>query len=161
MKNRAFTFTTPLKLRETHRCDVMMIPKQRVLFICIHNSIRSQIAEGYMNARLGDRFEALSAGMEKTRVHPMAIEVMEDLGIDISGQQSKALDEFLGESFDIMVTVCDPAQGSCPFYPGATRLIHKSFPDPSQYTGSTDKVREEFRRVRDEIIHWIEREFHP
>lgn len=114
-----------------------------------------------MNARLGDRFQAFSAGMVKVRVHPLAIEVMEDLGIDMSGQQSKTLDEFSGESFDIVVTVCDPTQGYCPFFPGATRLIHKSFPDPSHYTGSPEEVREEFRRVRDEIIHWIEREFNP
>jgi len=84
-----------------------MDSKQRVLFICTHNSARSQMAEGYMNARFGDRFEAFSAGTETTRVHPLAIEVMAEIGIDISGQRSKALEEFPGQPFDTVVTVCE------------------------------------------------------
>lgn len=112
-----------------------------------------------MNARLGDRFEAFSAGTETTRVHPLAIEVMGEIGIDISGQRSKALDEFLGQSFDTVVTVCDSNKGSCPFFPGAGRRIHRSFPDPARANGPGEEMRDEFRRVRDEITRWIEGEF--
>lgn len=117
------------------------------------------MAEGYMNARFGDRFEAFSAGTETTRVHPLAIEVMAEIGIDISGQRSKALDEFLGQPFDTVVTVCDSKKGSCPFFPGAERMIHRSFPDPTRANGPGEERRDEFRRVRDEITRWIEGEF--
>ena len=133
--------------------------KKKVLFICTHNSARSQMAEGYMNAKYSDRYEAFSAGTEKTRVHPMAIAVMKDIGIDISGHRSKILDEFFGKGIEAVVTVCDSAQGACPFFPGAKKVIHQSFPDPSGFTGSDEEVRAGFRQVRDEIIRWIDATF--
>jgi arsenate reductase (thioredoxin) len=130
--------------------------KKKVLFICTHNSARSQMAEGYMNAKYGDRFEAFSAGTEATRVHPMAIEVMNEIGIDISGHRSKLLDEFFENGIETVVTVCDSAKGACPFFPGARNVIHQSFSDPSTFTGSDDEVRDGFRYVRDEITRWID-----
>lgn len=130
--------------------------KKQILFICTHNSARSQIAEGYMNAKCGDRFEAFSAGTEATRVHPMAIAVMQEIGIDISGHRSKLIDEFFGKGIGTVVTVCDSAQGACPFFPGAQEVIHQSFPDPSSFKGSDEEVRAGFRTVRDEIIRWID-----
>ena len=133
--------------------------KKNVLFICTHNSARSQMAEGYMNAKYGNRFEAFSAGTEVTRVHPMAIEVMKEIGIDISGHRSKRLDEFFGKGIWTVVTVCDSAQGACPFFPGVQDVIHQSFSDPSAFTGSDVEVRAGFRRVRDEIIGWIDATF--
>ena len=133
--------------------------KKKVLFICTHNSARSQMAEGYMNAKYGDRFEVFSAGTEKTRVHPMAIDMMRENGIDISGHRSKLLDEFFGKGIETVVTVCDSAQGACPFFPGAKEVIHQSFPDPSAFKGSDEEVRAGFRLVRDEMIRWIDATF--
>lgn len=133
--------------------------KKKVLFICTHNSARSQMAEGYMNAKYADRYEAFSAGTEKTRVHPMAIAVMKEIGTDISGHRSKILEEFFGNGIETVVTVCDSAQGACPFFPGAKKVIHQSFPDPSGFKGSDEEVRDGFRRVRDAITHWIDTTF--
>ena len=133
--------------------------KKKVLFLCTHNSARSQIAEGYMNAKYGDRFEAFSAGTEATRVHPVAIAVMKEIGIDISQHRSKFLDEFFGQGIETVVTVCDSAQGICPFFPGAQEVIHQSFPDPSAFTGTDEEVLAGFRRVRDEITSWIDAKF--
>src|SRR5213078_1638561 len=95
--------------------------KQRVLFICTHNSARSQMAEGLLRALGGDRFEAYSAGTEATRVRPLALKAMAELGIDISGQQSKTLDRYLNEPFDMVITVCDQAAEACPIFPGAAQ----------------------------------------
>jgi arsenate reductase len=133
--------------------------KKKILFICTHNSARSQMAEGYMNAKYGDRFEGFSAGTKRTRVHPMAIVVMQEIGIDISGHQSKLIDEFFGKGIGTVVTVCDSAQGACPFFPGAKEVIHQSFSDPSAFKGSDEEVRVGFRRVRDEISQWIDQTF--
>lgn len=133
--------------------------KRKVLFICTHNAARSPMAEGYMNAKYGDRFEVFSAGTEVTRVHPRAIEVMKEIGIDISGHRSKLLDEFFGQGIGTVVTVCDSAQKACPFFPGAKEVIHQSFTDPSAFKGSDEEVRAGFRRVRDEIIRWIDATF--
>jgi arsenate reductase (thioredoxin) len=133
--------------------------KKKILFICTHNSARSQMAEGYMNAKYGDRYEVFSGGTEVTRVHPMAIAVMQEIGIDISGQWSKLIDEHYGKGIETVVTVCDSAQKACPFFPGAKEEIHQSFPDPSVFKGSDEEVRAGFRRVRDEIIRWIDMTF--
>jgi arsenate reductase len=133
--------------------------KKKILFICTHNSARSQMAEGYMNAKYADFYEAFSAGTEATRVHPMAIEVMKEIEIDIAGHRSKLLNEFFGKGIETVVTVCDSAQGACPFFPGAQEVIHQSFPDPSAFTGSDEEVRAGFRKVRDEIIRWIDGTF--
>lgn len=133
--------------------------KKKILFICTHNSSRSQMAEGYMNAKYGDRYESFSAGTEKTRVHPMAVEVMKEIGIDLVGHRSKLIDEFFGKGIETVVTVCDSARGACPFFPGAREVIHQSFPDPSSFTGSDEEVQAGFLKVRDEIIQWIDLTF--
>ena len=133
--------------------------KTKVLFICTHNSARSQMAEGYMKAKYGDRYEVFSGGTEVTRVHPMAIAVMKEIGIDISQHRSKLIDEFYGLGIKIVVTVCDAANKACPFFPGAKEVIHQSFPDPSAFTGTDEEIRARFRRVRDEIIQWIDKFF--
>jgi arsenate reductase (thioredoxin) len=135
--------------------------KKKILFICTHNSARSQMAEGYMNAKYGDRYEVFSGGTEVTRVHPMAIEVMKEIGIDISGNRSKLIDEHYGKGIETVVTVCDSTQKACPFFPGAKEEIHQGFSDPSAFTGSDEEVRAGFRKVRDEIIRWIEKTFGP
>ena len=133
--------------------------RRRILFICTHNSARSQMAEGLMNARYGDRFEAQSAGIEPTEVHPLAIKAMAELGIDISHHRSKSIEEFLGQEFDYVVTVCDHAKEACPFFPGAKEYLHASFPDPASVEGTEEERLEAFRRVRDEIAAWLERTF--
>ena len=136
-----------------------MDEKKKILFICKHNAVRSQIAEGYMKARYGDRYEVSSAGIEATWVHPLAIEVMKEIGIDISGHRSKPVEEFFKERFDIVVTVCDEAAKVCPFIPGAGEVINQNFPDPSVYQGSREDVLSGFRSLRDQIIRWIDLNF--
>jgi arsenate reductase len=135
--------------------------KKEILFICTHNSARSQMAEGYMNAKYGDRYDVFSGGTEVTRVHPMAIAVMQEIGIDISDHHSKLIDEHFGKGIETVVTVCDSAQKACPFFPGAKEVIHQSFPDPSAFKGTDEEVRAGFRSVRDEIIRWIDDTFGP
>ncbi|MBC7098625.1 arsenate reductase ArsC [Candidatus Bipolaricaulota bacterium] len=133
--------------------------KKKVLFICTHNSARSQMAEGLMNARFGDRYEAKSAGIEPSGVHPLAIRAMAELGIDISGHRSKSIEEFLGEEFDYVVTVCDHAKETCPFFPGARKYLHAGFPDPAVFEGTEEERLAAFRRVRDEIARWLGQTF--
>lgn len=125
--------------------------KRRVLFICTHNSARSQMAEGFLRALGGDQFEAFSAGTEVTEVRPEAIQAMAEVGIDISGQRSKSLEPYLGESFEWVITVCDRARENCPIFPGAEQAGHWQFDDPSDATGTLDERLKVFRRVRDEI----------
>jgi arsenate reductase (thioredoxin) len=125
--------------------------KSRVLFLCTHNSARSQMAEGLLRHLAGDRFEAMSAGTEATHVRPLAIRAMEEIGVDISGQESKTLDGYLGEPFDYVITVCDDANETCPFFPGAKTRLHWSFEDPSKVEGSEEERLAVFRRVRDGI----------
>lgn len=132
--------------------------KQRVLFICTHNSARSQMAEGLLRHLGGERFEVFSAGTEATYVRPLAIRAMAELGIDISQQRSKTLDRYLGEPFDKVITVCDTAAEACPVFPGAARRLHWSFEDPSKATGSEAEQLKVYRRVRDEIRSRIEKE---
>jgi arsenate reductase (thioredoxin) len=125
--------------------------RRRVLFLCTHNSARSQMAEGLLRAYAGERFEVASAGTEQTRVNPLAVRAMDELGIDIGGHESKTVDRFLGEPWDFVVTVCDSANEACPVFPGATRRVHWSLDDPSRATGSDEERLATFRRVRDEI----------
>ncbi len=125
--------------------------RERILFLCTHNSARSQMAEGLLRALGGDRFEAFSAGTEATHVRPLAVRVMAELGIDISHQESKTLERYLGEPFDVVITVCDQANESCPIFLGAKRRLHWSFPDPSRATGSPEEQEEVYRTVRDAI----------
>ena len=123
----------------------------RVLFLCVHNSARSQMAEGMLRELGGDRFEAHSAGSEPTVVRPLAIEAMAEVGIDISQQRSKHVDEYAGQQFDFAVTVCDDSRESCPYFPGAAKQLHWSFPDPSAAVGTNDERLAVFRQVRDDI----------
>ena len=132
--------------------------KKEVLFICTHNSARSQMAEGLLNSLYRSSYPAFSAGTVATRVNPHAIKVMQEMGIDISRHRSKSIEEFRERSFDIVVTVCDSARESCPFFPGK-KVIHKSFPDPSSEKGSEQEILQKFREVRDDIKEWIEIEF--
>jgi arsenate reductase len=132
--------------------------KLTILFICVHNSARSQMAEGLINALYGDRFEAVSGGTAATRVHRAAIETMAEIGIDISGHHSKSIDVFEGRRFDYVVMVCDDKQADCPFFPGGKNYIHHAFDDPAACTGTDKEVLACFRRSRDEIKTWIEEE---
>jgi arsenate reductase (thioredoxin) len=134
------------------------LKKQKVLFLCTHNSARSQMAEAFLRHHAGDRFEVMSAGKEATRVRPLAIRAMDEIGIDISHQESKSLDRYLEEPFDYVITVCDEANEACPIFPGAKNKLHWSFEDPSQAEGSEDERLAVFRRVRDEIRERIEQE---
>jgi len=132
--------------------------RQRVLFLCTHNSARSQMAEGLLRHLAGDRFEAYSAGMEVTYVRPLAIQAMGELGIDIASQESKTLDRYLGQPFDAVITVCDQANEACPVFLGATERLHWSFPDPSRATGTEEEQRAIYRGVRDAIHARIARD---
>lgn len=109
------------------------------------------MAEALLRHQAGDRFETHSAGTEATRVHPLAVAAMREVGVDISKQRSKTLDEYLRQTFDYVVTVCDQANESCPIFPGASNRIHWSFKDPSQATGTDEERLQTFRIVRDEI----------
>lgn len=131
---------------------------ESVLFLCVHNSARSQMAEGLLRKRAGGRFEAYSAGAEATEVRPLAIRAMAELGIDISGQRSKTTAEYAGQEFDYVITVCDDAKEACPYFPGARRRLNWSFDDPSAATGSESERLAVFRRVRDEIAARMESE---
>jgi arsenate reductase (thioredoxin) len=126
----------------------------RVLFLCTHNSSRSQMAEGLLRSRGGARFVAMSAGTHPRGVHPLAIRAMREIGIDISeaaGHRAKSLQEFAGQPIDLVVTVCDEAAEECPFFPGARRQEHWSFPDPSAANGGEEERLAVFRQVRDAI----------
>ena len=133
--------------------------KTSVLFICVHNSARSQMAEGLINALYNDRFEAVSGGTTATRVHPAAIKAMAEIDIDISGHRSKSIDVFEGRRFDYVVMVCDEKQTDCPFFPGGKDYIHHAFDDPAACTGTGEEILACFRRSRDEIKAWIEKTF--
>jgi len=127
------------------------VNKQRVLFVCTHNSARSQMAEGFLRSLAGDRFEVASAGTEATRVHPLAIRAMADIGIDLGGHRSKIVDEFVHQPWDYVITVCDAANEACPVFPKKSSRLHWSFEDPSRATGNDSQRLEVFRRVRDQI----------
>lgn len=130
--------------------------RKTVLFLCVHNSARSQMAEGLMNALMGNRYRAFSAGTRPRDVHECAIQAMSEMGMDISGHRSKHLDEFEGQVFDHVVMVCDDEGETCPFFPGGRSYVHKPFPDPSRV--SEEKL-EAFREVRDSILEWIKDNF--
>jgi arsenate reductase len=128
----------------------------RVLFLCTHNSARSQMAEALLRHLGGDRFEPHSAGTEATHVRPLAVRAMDEIGVDISGQESKTLERYLEEPFDYVITVCDHANEACPFFPGAANRLHWSFDDPSRVEGSEEERLAVFRSVRDRIRERIE-----
>jgi arsenate reductase (thioredoxin) len=126
--------------------------------LCTHNSARSQMAEGLLRHVAGDRFGAHSAGTKATHVRPLAVRAMDEIGVDITGQESKTLERYLGEPFDYVITVCDDANEACPFFPGARNRLHWSFEDPARVEGSEEERLAVFRRVRDEIRECIEQE---
>ena len=128
----------------------------RILFICNHNSARSQMAEALLRHLYGDRYMAFSGGIESTRVNPYTIRVLDEIGIETKGLFSKSVEGFLGEDFDQIVTVCDGARENCPFFPGGKEYLHPSFEDPSVMEGDEEGTLESFRRVRDTIMEWIE-----
>ena len=136
-----------------------MDSRKRVLFLCAENACRSQMAEGFLRAMAGDRYEVASAGTVGTRVNPKAIAVMAESGIDISGHRSKPVNEFDGQLFDYVVTVCEnTGDHSCPVFRGqATKQLHWPFEDPAHATGDESKILKTFRRVRDQIQAEIER----
>ncbi|HEX7445251.1 MAG TPA: arsenate reductase ArsC [Methanothrix sp.] len=143
--------------------------KRKILFLCTHNSARSQMAEGLLRTMCGDRYEAYSAGVEASSVDTRAAKVMSEIGIDISGQTSKGMDKYRGVLFDIAVTVCDKAREMCPICgvslqvpaktPAAKETIHRTFRDPATSDGSEEEQLKVFRQVRDEIQEWIARTF--
>ncbi len=132
--------------------------KTRILFICTHNSARSQMAEGFLRKLHPAEYDVYSGGTEPSEVNPNAIQVMEEIGVDISHHRAKNVSEFIDQKFDCVVTVCDRARESCPFFPGG-KIIHKSFEDPSSLRGTKEEVIAGFREVRDEIEDWVANTF--
>jgi arsenate reductase len=137
--------------------------KQRVLFICIHNSARSQMAEAFLKNVCGNDFEVHSAGLEPGKLNPVVVEVMAEIGIDISKNQTKAASDFVNSAreFDWVITVCDEASAErCPVFPGGAKRLHWGFPDPSGFSGSPDQKLEKVREVRDaikaKVYEWCE-----
>lgn len=128
---------------------------KRVLFICTKNSARSQMAEGLVNHDLAGKVHASSAGTEPSRVHPMAVTVMRELGIDIALHRSKSINEFASEKFDFVMTLCDQAAEACPVFFGGMQRMHMGFPDPVTVTGSEEEKLSAFRKVRDQIREQI------
>ena len=120
-----------------------------VLFLCTENACRSQMAEGLVNHDLAGQVKAFSAGVRPSRVNPRAIQVMAELGIDISQHRSKSVDDLAGEQFDLVITVCDQAQQQCPIFPGDTEVMHVGLPDPAKATGTEEEILTVFRWVRD------------
>jgi Protein-tyrosine-phosphatase len=129
--------------------------RRRVLFVCIHNSARSQMAEGMLRAWAGDRFEVASAGTEATGVRPEAISVMRELGIDISAHQSKTVKRFVGQPWDWLIPVCEEACEACPYVPGAKAVLRWPFDDPAAAGGSAEERLAVFRRVRGELAEQV------
>jgi arsenate reductase (thioredoxin) len=139
----------------------MLAAMKRVLFLCTGNSCRSHMAEGWLRHLAGDRYESLSAGAKPAGyVHPLAVKAMAEVGVDLAGHRSKSINEFAGQTIDVLVTVCDNARESCPVFAGAKRTIHHSFDDPAHARGSEEEKLQVFRRVRDEIRAWIEEFIH-
>ena len=123
----------------------------RVLFLCTHNSARSQMAEGWLRRVGGSQVEVASAGTEATRVRPLAARAMSEIGVDLSAHASKTFERFLGQSWDYVITVCDDANEACPVFPGARHRLHWSFPDPSKAGGTDEEQLAVYRTVRDAI----------
>ena len=128
---------------------------QRVLFICTHNSARSQMAEAMLRVMGGGEFEVFSAGTEASTVRPEAISVMDEVGIDIRRQQSKTLERFFNQPFDWLITVCDTARQNCPIFPGVEQTAHWGVDDPAEVTGTEARRLEAFRRARDDLRNRI------
>ena len=133
----------------------MQPSRKRVLILCTGNSARSQMADGLLRHDSANGIDVFSAGTRPSRVRQEAIEAMREVGIDISGHRSKSVDEFGGQTFDLVITVCDNARETCPIFPGAKQMVHHSFDDPAAVEGSTEERLAAFRRVRDELRKWL------
>ena len=133
--------------------------KKTVLFLCTHNSSRSQMAEGLMNSLMGDKYIAYSAGTDPRGVNNFAVEAMNDIHIDISDQYSKSIEVFADKQFDYVVTVCDSANENCPVFLKGNSHIHKGFLDPAAFEGASDEKIVLFREIRDQIKEWMETSF--
>jgi arsenate reductase len=131
-----------------------------VLFLCRHNAVRSQMAEALLRARFPGRYEPASAGIAPSGIHPLAIAVLEEIGVSTLGLRSKHVEEYLGRSFDVVATVCSQDEPSCPFFPGG-RQVHRAFEDPITAIGPEEDRIAAFRRARDEIDSWIRSAFGP
>ncbi len=130
--------------------------RMRVLVLCTGNSCRSQMAEGWLRALYGERIAAFSAGSQPAGyVHPKAVQVMAEVGVDLSNARSKSLEEFLGQRFEYVLTVCNSAAEACPVFPGPARRFHRDFPDPAKVQGSEEEVLAAFRAVRDALRDWL------
>lgn len=129
--------------------------RRRVLFICLHNSARSQMAEGLLRSFAGDRFDVFSAGIEASAIRPEAIAAMDEIGIDIGGQTSKTLERYLGQPFDWLITVCDTARQRCPIFPGVEQTSHWGIDDPAKVSGTEEERLHAFRLARDELRNRI------
>ncbi len=123
----------------------------KVLFLCTENACRSQMAEGLVNHDLAGQVQAWSAGVRPSRVNPRAVQVMAELGIDISHQRAKSVDDLAGAEFDLVITVCDQAREQCPLFPGDTEVRHVGFPDPARATGTEAEIMAAFQEVRDKM----------
>jgi arsenate reductase (thioredoxin) len=128
--------------------------KRRVLILCTGNSARSQMAEGLLRSMAGDRFEVFSAGTKPVGLNPNAVSALADVGIDISGNRSKSVNEFSDQQFDFVITVCDNAREACPVFPGPGKRLHHSFPDPAAAPAGSQP--EAFRVVRKQISEWLQ-----
>jgi arsenate reductase (thioredoxin) len=138
------------------------VDKRRVLFVCVHNSARSQMAEAFLKQMAGDRFEVESAGLEPGKLNPIVVEAMKEIGIDISQNKTKSAFDFYkqGKQYDYVITVCDESQtGACPVFPGAAEQMHWGFDDPSAFTGTQEEKLSKTREVRDKIksriVQWL------
>lgn len=136
-----------------------MIEKKKVLILCTGNSARSQMAEGLLKHITKSEYEINSAGTKPSIVRPEAIKALAEIGIDISGNRSKSVDEFINEEIDYVLTVCDNAKENCPYFPAKTKLIHHSFADPVEVEGEEESRLEAFRKIRDEIKEYFENDF--
>jgi arsenate reductase (thioredoxin) len=146
-------------LRQTEARTHFLIMKQKVLFVCIHNSARSQMAEAFLNRACAAEFEAHSAGIEPGRLNPLVVEVMQEADIDISGNETKSVAGYIGsgEAFAYVITVCDETSAErCPIFPGKTRRLHWGFPDPSALQGSREETLARTREIRDAIRARVE-----
>jgi arsenate reductase len=137
----------------------MVGEKKKVLILCTGNSARSQMAEGLLKNITQNEYEVYSAGTKPSIVRPEAIKALAEIGIDISGNRSKSVDEFVDEEIDYVLTVCDNARENCPYFPAKTKIIHHSFEDPAEIEGNEEARLEGFRKVRDEIKEYFEKDF--
>jgi len=131
----------------------LLRPPPKVLFLCTRNACRSQLAEGLMRQRFGDRLEAHSAGVAPGRVHPLAVRALAEVGIDASGQRSKHINELADVHFDLVVTLCEPAREACPVFADDTRVVHRTYRNPDEARGTEEERLTVFREVRDQLAN--------